>query len=220
MGPRTLVSPGNDAADELTRRVALLVPFVIPHSLYPLICRIHSSFFSDWRRTFLSKFFDTHAPSISTKKLVLPRQALCIFSRLRCNGHSLLLSSYLSRSGRIENPSCSTSRHPSQYTSHLILTVQPWTISAADSLATTCLSTTFGPDPGELPGFWYSMVFRHTPFLGRDRVTTTTTTYFKSHVKVSMVKNTLQMLQEVLKLMSLLQIFARKLAIHLNTAKI
>ena len=209
MGPRTLVSPGNDAADELARRVALLVPFAIPHSLYPLICRIHSYLFSDWRRTVSSKFFDTHAPSISTKKLVLPPQALCIFSRLRCNGHSLLLSSYLSRSGKIENASCSASRHPSQNTSHLILTVQPWTLCAAHSLATTCLSTTFVPGPGEFPGFWGSMVFHHAPFLGRGRVTTT---YSKSHVKVSEVKNTLQTLQEVLKLMSLLQIFAVEIA--------
>ena len=37
------------------------------------------------------------------------------------NGHSLLLSFYLSRIGRIENPSCSACGHPSQDTSHLIL---------------------------------------------------------------------------------------------------
>ena len=35
------------------------------------------------------------------------------------------------------------------------------------------LFTTSGPRPGELPGFWGSMVFRHAPFLGRGRVTTT-----------------------------------------------
>ena len=52
---------------------------------------------------------------------MLPRHARCVLSRLRCNGHSLLLSSYLSRIGRIENPSCSACGHPSQDTSHLIL---------------------------------------------------------------------------------------------------
>ena len=36
-------------------------------------------------------------------RLVLPRHACCILSRLHCNEHSLLLSSYLSRNGRIEN---------------------------------------------------------------------------------------------------------------------
>ena len=42
-------------------------------------------------------------------------------------------------------------------------TVQLRTLCAAHSLATLCLSTTPGPGPGELPGFWGSMVFRHTP---------------------------------------------------------
>ena len=42
--------PGNDAA-ELARRGALLMPSTIPCSLSPLIFRIHSSLFSDWKRT-------------------------------------------------------------------------------------------------------------------------------------------------------------------------
>ena len=113
--------PGNDTADELARLGALLAPSAIPCSLSPLISRIHSRLISDWRRTVSSKFFDTQAPSISTEELVLPRHAHCVLSRLHCNGHSLLLGSYLSRIGRIENPSCSASGHPSQDTSHLIL---------------------------------------------------------------------------------------------------
>ena len=58
--------PGNDAADELARRRALLVPPAIPCSLSPLISCIHSSLFSDWKPTVSSKFFDTQVPSIST----------------------------------------------------------------------------------------------------------------------------------------------------------
>ena len=50
-----------------------------------------------------------------------PSRNLYVLSRLRCNGHSLLLSSYLSRIGRIENPSFSVCGHSSQDTSHLIL---------------------------------------------------------------------------------------------------
>ena len=42
-------------------------------------------------------------------------------------------------------------------------TVQLRTLCAAHSLATLCPFTTSGPDPGELPGFWSSMVFRHAP---------------------------------------------------------
>ena len=30
-------------------------------------------------------------------------------------------------------------------------------------MATLCLSTTYGPGPGELPGNWGSMVFGHAP---------------------------------------------------------
>ena len=52
---------------------------------------------------------------------MLPRHARCVLSRLRCNGHSLLLGSYLSRIGRIENPSCSACGHSSQDISHVIL---------------------------------------------------------------------------------------------------
>ena len=47
--------------------------------------------------------------------------AVSSLSRLRCNGHSLLLGSYLSRIGRIENASCSACGHSSQDISHLIL---------------------------------------------------------------------------------------------------
>ena len=112
--------PGNDTADELARRGALLGPSAIPCSL-SLISRIHSRLFSDWRRTVSSKYFDTRVPSISPEELVLPRHARCVLSRLRCNGHSLLLGSYLSRIGRIENSSCSACGDPSQDISHLIL---------------------------------------------------------------------------------------------------
>ena len=113
--------PGNDTADELARRGALLAASAIPCSLSPLIFHIHSRLFSDWRRTVSSKFFDTQVPSISTEELVLPRHARCVLSRLRCNRHILLLGSYLSRIDRIENPSCSACGHSSEDTSHLIL---------------------------------------------------------------------------------------------------
>ena len=113
--------PGNDAADELARLRALHAPSATPSSLSPLISRIHSCLFSDWRRTVSSKFFDPQVPSISTGELVLPRHARCVLSRLHCNEHSLLLSSYLTRIARIDNPFCSACGHSSQDLSHLIL---------------------------------------------------------------------------------------------------
>ena len=107
--------------DELARWGALLAPSAIPCSLSPLISHIHSRLFSDWRRTVSSKFFDTQVPSFSTEELVLPCHARCVLSSLRCNGHSLLLSSSLSSIGRIENSFCSACGHSCQDTSHLIL---------------------------------------------------------------------------------------------------
>ena len=144
--------PGNDAADELARRGALLASSAIPCSLSPLTSRIHSCLISDSRRTVSSKFFGTQVPSISTEELVLPRHARCVLSRLRCNGHILFWGSYLSRIGRIENPSCSACGHSSQDTSHLILHCRA-TDCLRRSLATLYLFTTSGPDLGELPCF-------------------------------------------------------------------
>ena len=60
---------GNDVADELARRGALLVPSAIPCTVSPLISRIHSSLFSDWRRTASSKFFDTQVPQFLLRNL-------------------------------------------------------------------------------------------------------------------------------------------------------
>ena len=98
--------PGNDVADELAGWGALFVLSVIPYSL-SVISHIYSFLFLDWRHTVSSKFFDTWAPSIFIEELLLPCHACCVLCRLRCNGRSLLLGSYLSRIGRIENPSCS-----------------------------------------------------------------------------------------------------------------
>ena len=113
--------PRNDAADELTRRGALLMPSAIPCCDSPLLSHIHSSLFSYWRRAVSSKFFDKQSPSISTGKRVLLRHARCVLCRLRCNRHCFVLSSYLCRINRIANSSGSACGHPSRDTSHLIL---------------------------------------------------------------------------------------------------
>ena len=148
---------GNNAADELARQGALLVASAIPCSL-SLISRIHSSLFLDWRHTVLSKFFNTKVSSISIKKLVFPRHAHCVLSHLRCNGHSLLLGFIFLGLAKLRIlPAAPVDTRPR---THLILfcTVQLQSLCIAQSLVTLCLSTTSGPDPGELPGFW-------TPYL-------------------------------------------------------
>ena len=115
------------------------MPSDIPCSLSPLISR--STLILSRTGGVLSHLncFDTQVPSISTKELVLPRHACCVLSRLRCNGHSLLLGSYLSRIGRIENPSCCACGHSYQDTSHLVLHC-PATNSLRRSLFGDCLS--------------------------------------------------------------------------------
>ena len=94
---------------------------------------------------------------------MLPRYARCVLSRLRCNGHSLLLGSYLSRIGRIENPSCSACGHSSQDISHLVLRCP-----AMDSLRRSLFGDSLSlydlwSSPGGLPSLWGSIVFHYAP---------------------------------------------------------
>ena len=119
---------------------------LLPQSLVvSLLLSLVSTLFLGWRRTVSSKFFDTQVLLISTEELVLPCHALCVLSRLRCNRHSLLLSYFLFRIGRIKNPSCSACGHSPQSTSYLILHCP-----ATDSL---CRSL-FG-DSLSLYNLWY-----------------------------------------------------------------
>ena len=155
---------------ELARRGALLAPSAIPCSLSFLTSRIHSRLISDWRRTVSAKFFGTQVSSISTEELVLPRHARCVLSRLRCNGHSLLLGSYLSRIGRIENPSYSacgpssldTSSHSALSSYGLFAPLTLWRLSVSlRPLVQTPGSCSASGAP------WYSAM---PPSLGRGRV--------------------------------------------------
>ena len=152
------------------------MPSAIPCSLSPLISGIYFRLISDWRGTVSSKFFDTQVPSISTEEPVLPGHARCVFSRLRCNRHSLLLGSYLSSIGRIENSSCSACGHSSQDTSDLILHCP-----AMDSLRHSLFGDSLSLQPlvqalGSCSASGAPWSPSMPPFLGRGRVTTTTTT--------------------------------------------
>ena len=84
--PEHLFLPENDAADEVARGGALLLQSLIVSLILSRIGGV---------RTVSSKFFDTQILLISTEKLVLLRHACCIFPRLGCNGHSLLLRSLI-----------------------------------------------------------------------------------------------------------------------------
>ena len=129
----------------------------------PFIFYIDSFLFLDWRRTVSSKFFGIQVPTISIKELVLPLHACCVVSCLRCNKHSILLSSYVSRIGRIENATCSVFGHSSQDTSHLFLHC-PATDSFCCSLFGDPLFLyNFWSRPGEFLGFWGFMIICDAP---------------------------------------------------------
>ena len=99
----------------------------------------------------------------------MPVAHFVVLFGLRCNRHSLLLNSYFSRINRTKNPSCSARDHSIQDTSHLFLHC-PATDSWHRFLFGGSFSTASGPGPGELPGFWGTMVFRQAPVPPNDRV--------------------------------------------------
>ena len=91
-----LFPSGNDAADELARLRALLVRYAVPCSLFPF----HSSQIGG---------IHCYLNSLTHRFLWFSPRGLCslitlaVPSYLFRNGHSLLLSFYLTRIGRIEN---------------------------------------------------------------------------------------------------------------------
>ena len=141
-------------------------------SLSPLISRNHSSIFSDWRRTVSLKFLTHRFPRFLPRNLcslVSLAVLSLVFAATDTANCQALISFGLVRSKILcAAPADTRPRTP------LIsfCTVQLWNLCTARFLATLCLSMTTGPGPGKFPGFWGSMVFRHTPISrkgsGRD----------------------------------------------------
>ena len=105
-------------------------------------------------QNFLTRRFP-HFPPRNLCSLIM----LAVFSLVfAATDTAFFLGSSLSRIGRIENPSCSACGHLSSHSA-----LSSYGLFTPLTLWRLCLSTTYGPDPGELPGFWGSMVFRHAP---------------------------------------------------------
>ena len=144
MGPRTLVSFGNDAADELARRKAILAPSATPCSL--------SSFLG---LSYLNSL--THRfPQFPSRTCAPSSCSLCFLSSmLQRTQPSIKFSSLQDRESFLQH----------------LRTLVPGHLSSHSALCsyglfaplTLCLSTTSIPDSGELPGFWGSMVFHYAP---------------------------------------------------------
>ena len=138
-------------------RYSCPLQFLVVSALLSLV----STLFLDWRHTVSSELFDAQVPSVFTEELVLTRRARCVLS-LRCNGHSLLLSSYLSRISRIDSP-CSAFGHSSLDTSHVILHC-PATYSLRRSLFGDSLSLYhLWSRPWGVAQLLGLHVFRHVP---------------------------------------------------------
>ena len=62
-----------------------------------------NSQYPNWRRHISHFHLNFQVPEVSSEELLLSRPIRCELSRLRCHGHSLLLSSYLHRISRKKN---------------------------------------------------------------------------------------------------------------------
>ena len=156
--PRHPFLPGNNAADELARRGALSLV------VYFLLSLVSTLVFSRTGGVL------SHLNSLTHRFPQFPPRNLCslvmltVFSLVYAATNIAFFSVLLSL-GLAESRILPASPVDNRPRTPLILfcTVQLRTLCAAHSLATLCLSTTSGPGPGELPGFWRSMVFRHAP---------------------------------------------------------
>ena len=134
------------------------MPSAVPCSLSPLISRIHSYLFSDWRRTVSSKFFDIQIPSNSTEKLVLAVVSL-VYGFKDTAFFQVLISLGLAEL-RILMQRLRT-LVPGHLSSHSVLS----SYGLFAPLALWRLSVSLRPLDQALgiSGFWGSMVFRHAP---------------------------------------------------------
>ena len=97
---------GNDTADALAKSGTSL-PSAAPQCLSPLKSYFRRSLYNSWRASVTSSLIPSQIPKVAVEELSLSRGVRCELSRLRCNGHSPLLNSYLHWIGRSTSPYCS-----------------------------------------------------------------------------------------------------------------
>ena len=87
----------------------------------PSYCQIRYFQYRNWRRRISHSHLNFQVHEVSSEDLLLSCSIRSELSRLRCHGHSLLLSSYLHRISRKENSACSACGHSPQDLNHLLL---------------------------------------------------------------------------------------------------
>ena len=110
----------NNLVDSLDKVGAILDSSTIPLSLSPLISSQRLSSTPN-ENTVSSLVFSNIKSLYCLLRSLLSLFPLAVFSRLRCNGHSSFLASYLYRIGRAETASCSNCGSESQDILHLVL---------------------------------------------------------------------------------------------------
>ena len=115
-----LSGTGNEKADLLAKAGTSLPTDATPCPLSPVVAKVRYSQYRNWRRHISHSHLNFQVPEVSSEEL-LSRSIHCELSRLRCHGHSLLLSSYLHRIIRKENSACSACGHSLQDLNHLLL---------------------------------------------------------------------------------------------------
>ena len=123
----------------------------------------------------------SHTPIWTSKslkslwRLLLSRSIRNELSRLRCHGHSLLLSSYLHRISRKENSDCSACGHPLQDLNHLLLDCRASEPLRKSIFGSSLSILVYGPDLGVWPDCWVSAEFLRSPIPRKGSGSTTTT---------------------------------------------
>ena len=151
---RTFIFPGNDTADELSRRGTLLVLSAICCSVYTRTSPIHSSL-SHIGGVLRHINFLTHR---------FPRFPLTILYSLVSAATNITCFTLISLELRILHAlpvvirSSNLSSHSALPSYGLFAPLVLWR-----------LSTTSGLGLGEFPGFWGSIVFRHAPVPRKER---------------------------------------------------
>ena len=167
--------PGNEKADLLAKAGASLPTDAIPCPLPPVVAKVCYSQYHNWRRHISHSHLNFQVPEVSSEELLLSRPIRCELSRLRCHGHSLLLSSYLHRISRKENSACSACGHPLQDLNHFLLDCLPLNPFVNLSLAPLSLFLTYGPYLGVWADCWVVAEFLCTPIPRKGSGSTTTT---------------------------------------------
>ena len=137
----------------------------------PVIAKVRYSRYRNWRRHISHSHLNFQVPEVSTMELLLSRSIRSELYRLRCHGHSLLLSSYLHRILLVVP--MDTLYRTSIISSSTVLPLNPF---ANLSLAPLSLFSIYGLDLGVWPDCWVFAEFLRTPIPRKRSGSTTTTT--------------------------------------------